>query len=129
MPSYPIVGMHFRPPAKSILQVLHMGCPLHVVPEPENSYDTNALRIEVASADIKEEMHDTLNTLAAGQGFTTEDILAQEYWQLGYIEAKNGSAGMLAPKIAGRTVSGTLCFDLKGKPMIDLLIISLGDEL
>lgn len=46
MPSpAPIVGMHFRPPAKLILEYLPSGTPLMLVREPDNPYDENAVKV------------------------------------------------------------------------------------
>src|SRR5882724_8090353 len=110
---YPVVGMHFRPPAKALMQVLHGGCPLVLRPEPSNPYDEHAIQVLVRSADIKEEQHETLTTLAAGAGFTLEAILAEELWHLGYIPRDRNQEVALK----GQT-SGELSFSLDGKPCI-----------
>ena len=80
-----IMGAHFRPPAKAILSVLPTDCPLSIVPEPTNEYDPNALQVVLASADIPEDCYNELDLAAAGYGFSVEQILAQEQWQLGYV--------------------------------------------
>ncbi len=121
----PVVGMHFRPPAKAILQVLPMDHPLHVELEPENEYDRNAIKVMINSADIPKEAHSDLGTLAAGYGFDLDQILSQDSWHLGYVKAT--SAAELASFLGGpqpshKFVSGKLSFDPKGLPVMDMEI-------
>ncbi len=127
--SAPLVGMHFRPPAKCILAVLPSGCRLSIVPEPSNPYDENALAVFVASRDIPAEGHEQLSAEAPLSGFDLSDILAQEAWQLGYISAKDGSAAAWRPKIVAMIETapieanitdarGFLAFDAKGAPLV-----------
>lgn len=83
----PLVGAHFRPPAKAILQVLPTDSPLRLIPEPDNPHDANALAVHVATVDIPESAHEELNALAAPYGFDLAAIAAQESWHLGYVKA------------------------------------------
>jgi hypothetical protein len=137
MPSHsvPLVGMHFRPPAKAILQVLPSGCPLQVVPEPDNPYDANALAVMVATGDIPPLAHEDLAGIAAPFGFDLPSILVEPVWHLGYVKATE--ALWLQPKIIARldaddkakddaapgymlieTFPGKLSFDSAGKPLV-----------
>lgn len=119
----PIVGMHFRPPAKAILQCLPQGTTLHLRREPDNQYDPNATKVLVRSADIPEGQYQELDTLVAGYGTTIQEILAQSEWFLGYIAAKSGEAGLIAPlldKEPARIWVGALIFDGSGKPMVEI---------
>jgi hypothetical protein len=127
----PLVGMHFRPPAKAILSVLPSACPLLVVPEPDNAYDANALQVFVPSAAIPQSQHSELDSAASLYGTSLAEILAQERWHLGYVKATE--AVHLAPRInnlaaePGRWtaneegqpfVPATLSFDSAGKPLV-----------
>ncbi len=87
MPAYtlPLVGMHFRPPAKVILGVLTPGTALRLQREPDNAYDANAVQVFVASADIPEDNHPILEHTAESFGFSLTEILEQDEWHLGYI--------------------------------------------
>lgn len=127
MPNYrvPVVGMHFRPPAKAILQVLPLDFPLGIEMEPDNEHDPNAIKVIVKSEDLPKDSHSTLDTLAQGFGFSAADILAQPEWHLGYVKAT--SAAELAGFLGGsrpshRYTSGKLAFDMEGKPILDMQI-------
>ena len=114
--SAPIVGMHFRPPAKAIIQSLPNECPLWLIPEPTNEYDANAVKVVVKSADIPEDQHQILGTLTAGYGFSLDEILTQPEWHLGYV--KREYAAMIAGKITG-VLQGQLRFSLDGAPVVE----------
>lgn len=113
--SLPIVGAHFRPPAKSILNVLPGGTALKLVPEPTNAYDPNACAVYVESANIPVSVHDDLAIAVEGQGYTLEEILEYPAWHLGYIPRT--AAETLAPQIS-EPLDGTLGFNMEGKPTI-----------
>lgn len=81
--TYPIVGSHYRPPAKAILQVLAAGTELLLIPEPSNEYDENAIMVVVMSDKIPDTP--TLDEFAQGFGYTSKTIHAASAWHLGYI--------------------------------------------
>lgn len=122
----PLVGAHFRPPAKAILQHLPSGCPLAIVPEPDNQHDPNALAVFVASSSIPQDQHADLDAAAHFFGHSIEDILAQSAWQLGYVKATE--AVVLQPQIMQvlahsddqNSLPATLAFDMKGLPTVSL---------
>lgn len=120
MPSetYPIVGAHFRPPAKAILQVLLGGCPLLIIPEPENPHDPNALRVEVTTTDISESQDELLEQLASGYGSSIAEIRAQDSWHLGYIPRVD--AVNLVHRFGIEPLSGSLTFNAKGAPCVSV---------
>jgi len=41
----PIVGANFRPPAQDILQLLPVGTKLVIIREPDNQYDSDAIKV------------------------------------------------------------------------------------
>jgi hypothetical protein len=113
----PIVGMHFRPPAKVILAQLKGDCPLIIRPEPENPHDANALQVLVQTSSLSDHADlENMALLLPNMGFSLEDVLAQEEWHLGYIPRVN--AEEIAPLFSGQTVSGKLCFDVSGKAQV-----------
>lgn len=118
--TFPIVGSHYRPPAKAILEALPLNTPLTLHAEPENEYDTNAIQVLVASSAIaravrnSEECRRTLVNACADCGFTDfETLFAQESWHLGYIPR-----GIAAKIKLDEDALGALCFLPDGKPAI-----------
>jgi hypothetical protein len=114
---HPIVGAHFRPPAKAILQTLDGGAPLILRREPENPYDPNAIAVWVTSHTLS--TFADLDALASNLpffGHELEQVLNQEEWHLGYIPAKE--AIHLAPLFPEEDVEGKLAFTATGAPAI-----------
>src|SRR6266436_929887 len=103
MSIYPIVGMKFHPPARTILAILPIGTELELIPEPENPYDPNAIMIWINGQMIPKQCHIELESLASGYGFSADQIV-NEYWHLGYIPRE----------LAARMQPFTIC---KGKFM------------
>lgn len=118
--SLPIVGAHFRPPAKALLSVLPAGTALLARPEPENEHDPNAIMVVLPVASVPHTHREVIATAVAGYGFSSDDIFEAAEWHVGYIPAK--IAVFLAPKLDGQEAPGTLTFDLAGKPKISLPI-------
>ena len=127
--SVPLVGSHFRPPAKSILACLPANAQLEVRQEPENPYDSTAVAVWVKGSAVPESMHPELEALAQGQGFALADILAGE-WHLGYCAAKppKGYTGTLAKEIfealEGAQSKARLSFLVDGKPAVIVEVLS-----
>jgi hypothetical protein len=125
--SSPLVGSHFRPPAKAIIAVLRNGTPLLIDREPDNAYDPQAVKVSVESAHIPSSQLDELDAQASGFGFSAKDILAQPLWHLGYIAAKppKGRPGTLATEVSNRLLEGgtanaVLAFDGQGLPEVQI---------
>lgn len=121
MHTFLIVGAHYRPPAKAILEALPLNTPLTLHAEPENEHDENAIQVLVASSTIaravkqSEDCKRTLINACADCGFTDFDALFEsaKSWHLGYIPRG------IAAKIKLETdVTGTLCFLPDGKPAV-----------
>ena len=108
-----ILGAHFRPPAKLILQFLPTGQSLQLEPEPDNPYDNAAIKVMLLPTDLPSdpEFIDNLSSY----GHDIEALQAENYIHLGYIER-------------GRTQDFqgvnlvTLSFDAKGQPLAKELL-------
>lgn len=130
----PIVGAHFRPPAKALIQSMPMAHPLELRPEPTNPYDSNAVAIWLDAHTLPEESLEELRHTLPGMGSDIDDLMSQRYWHIGYIPKTN--AIHLQPRfdaaIEGHNVEtdasgdgfvrlghpATLSFDGTGKPLV-----------
>jgi hypothetical protein len=81
----PIVGMHFRPPAKVLVNALSIGVPLFLLAEPSNAFDEHAIQVFLESKNIPEAAHGFLDEGLPQFGFDLDTVLGQEQWHLGYI--------------------------------------------
>lgn len=90
--SLPIVGGRYRPPSVAITNSLSVGTKLHVIPEPENEFDANALAVYIYPAEVSKEDHEVLAERLPGGGCTLEEFLARDSWHLGYIPKKKNEA-------------------------------------
>ena len=120
MPTYPIVGAHFRPPAQALLQILPAGAKLQLRREPENQFDPNAIAVWMPTSSIPDAVAEELDTIAQTYGHSIDTIYQEEWHHLGYIPAKGG-ANILAPlwdANAMRVCDGTMAFNATGAPRI-----------
>lgn len=101
---FPLVGSHFRPPAKQLLLALPTGTFLRVVLEPENPYDPNAVGVFFDPRAEGGPQIDPLEVEAVlgGTGFSTEDILGPlaGLLHLGYI-GKTGAKANIKLSLPG----------------------------
>lgn len=121
MSTYPIVGMHFRPPAKALIEILPIGCPLTLIAEPDNAHDSNAVAVWLYSENIPEESKSRLRELLIPFGYELEQILAEEVWHLGYIPremAKVLRENEIVP--IDSSVDGTFSVSNNGAPRVRL---------
>jgi hypothetical protein len=126
-----LVGMHFRPPAKQMVNCLPSGTLLRLQAEPENPYDPQALQVWVASSLIPESQWEGLIEALQGTGFSLEDLLGQEEWHLGYVARSGGKPLEKAGLAAGNAefaaalaehpdAMASLGVHLDGAPMVQL---------
>lgn len=102
----PIVGAHFRPPAKLLLTILPINSPLHLDPDPDNPYDPNAVKVLIFPADPA--IATSLSLLSSeerkqellGMGVSLEDLLTLPSIQLGFLPSSSNQKT--------RTINGTL---------------------
>lgn len=123
----PIVGSHFRPPAKGILAALPQGQTLYLRREPDNEYDPGAIGVYLRSADIPEAIHRDLESQTIGFGFDLAAVLASPEWHLGYIAAEaNKKVGHLGTAMrqelpkdwSSEDLPVELAFDMTGSPAV-----------
>ena len=106
----PLVGAHFRPPAKQVLSVLRVDTELLLAPEPENPYDPKAIRVSV---DLRNEFAlfrvPALREALEGTGTEVEDLMNShaEPLHLGYIADSDGKAAQGGP--GNREVGELMC--------------------
>ena len=86
-----LVGMHFRPPAKLILECLPSGTPLTLRHEPDNPYDEDAVAVEVQLRHIapsqKARLESDLPAMGWSWEMVEEHVALARPLQLGYIGA------------------------------------------
>ena len=87
----PLVGAHFRPPAKTIIQSLPAGYTLELRPEPSNPYDANAVAVWFDASHLTQDAKDELESTLPGSGSNLDDLLEQRFWQLGYLAKEHAA--------------------------------------
>ncbi len=121
MSSFPIVGSHYRPPAKALIAGISNGTKLFLRAEPQNAFDPNAIQILLHPSDIEESSYQTLNDELSGYGQDMDDINQQSEWHLGYIPKE-------IAKILRETnivpldveIEGNYLIDFRGKPLVEI---------
>jgi hypothetical protein len=80
----PIVGAFYRPPAKTILSLLSAGHELILDPEPDNPYDSDAIKIGVKlnSIMVPESDVERIRDELMRYGCTWEDLQKDEFGEL-----------------------------------------------
>ncbi len=128
----PLVGAHFRPPAKWVLAHLPAGTALRLEPEPENAYDPKAIRVLCRIEDVPGSERAALDNDLAGTGFDLGEMLAagEQYVWLGYVADSDGKicrdqgrpgnreVGEVLATVAADCVWATLASGADGKPLV-----------
>jgi len=130
----PLVGMHFRPPAKAILRSLPAAYPLELRPEPTNPYDANAIAVWFDAKHLSDDSMEELRHTLPSQGSDIDDLCAQRFWHIGYVAKEAAAihqadiAMIIEGHNVGASVSGEgflwtgyparLGFDGSGKPLV-----------
>lgn len=132
----PLVGMHFRPPAKAILAALRAGSPLVLEPEPDHPYDPKAIKVLV---DLREVLtlsqYPALDGACAESGHSLVELLeAGGLFHLGYVADSDGKAkgDWSGNREIGQAIwhnqpkdtqaFAALAFDGNGKPLVKFII-------
>lgn len=114
------VGMHFRPPAKALVNMVPSGTPITLRKEPTNHVDPNAIMVLLASASIPEDQFVEQSETLAGFGHNRDSILAEDTWHIAYIPAKDAS--WLVRKLGDDDTPAELHFDHDAKPVVKLTV-------
>lgn len=85
--SIPLVGMHFRPPAKEVLSILPTGTPLILTPEPSNPYDPNAVSVLVDMGALPLDRVELLNAILPPNTPDASELCSRGPFHLGYLAA------------------------------------------
>lgn len=86
-----LVGAHFRPPAKQLIAVLPTGAALILSPEPDNPYDSKAIKVSVCPAEtVPMSQFETLAESLEGTGVDLNDLMAAPLVHLGYLPDSEG---------------------------------------
>lgn len=85
-----IVGAHFRPPAKQVLQFLPAGAELQFEEENDNPYDAAAVKVFADPGQIPDEVHGLLDEELANCGMTLEMLMSAGPVFLGYVPSQGG---------------------------------------
>lgn len=89
--SAPLVGAHFRPPAKAILQSLPASYPLELRPEPTNPYDPNAVAVWFDARFLSPDSIEELTSTLPGMGSDIEDLRSTRFWHIGYMAREHAA--------------------------------------
>lgn len=118
-----IVGMHFVPPAKFVIEALPAGSPLTVQHDPANAYSTFAVKVFCRPADIVWDPEGSLEMKVIGCGQDKQALLQQPLLMLGHIGENKVPDGLFTSKDVtawlenGEELVGALSFDPAGKPL------------
>lgn len=127
-----LVGMHFNPPAKQLMEALPSGMELHLIPDPDNPYDANALTVRVDVASLPAELDDLAREKLEGTGFELDELRASDdFLMLGHVAASGGKplakAGLEVGNVqflefmaANPDYSAKLAFAASGAPLVML---------
>ncbi|MCK9361769.1 hypothetical protein M0Q28_06135 [Patescibacteria group bacterium] len=105
---FPIVGSHFVPPAKALLEHAPQGAAIVVRPERDNPYDSNAITVHITFGEIPASQHDELRIKLAGYGFDLDDCTAETEFALGHIAASGGKPIGKIEMTTGLSLAGTI---------------------
>lgn len=128
-----LVGAHFRPPAKAIIESLPAGAELGLEPEPSNQYDEYAIKVMVRAEAVPASQQEELREKCFMMGADWDELLlSTEPLFLGYlISANNKKLGAWTPNTvigdaisAGDGWTARLGFSDQGEPMV---VVSVED--
>ncbi len=128
-----LVGSHFVPPAKTLLEHLPVGARLFLQAEPDNPYDENAILVLLSPGQIPASQHDELAVKLPGTGHSLDELLDGPAIPIGHVASSEGKP-LLQANAQGAQYVGTkeflpllddagtfeftLGFDGSGKPLV-----------
>lgn len=119
----PVVGAHFRPPAKVLIAIMPTGHALQLRPEPTNPYDENAIAVWAKADAIPTDLIvDNMPAFeGAGDAPDLENLGGMEGWQatyrqLGYVARVDTDKVRGLQSDSNGFWDATIGFDGAGKP-------------
>lgn len=106
-----LVGSFSHPPAGLLLQNIPGGVELILQPEPENPYDSGAIRVLIASDNIPASRDQELELLLPGAGLTLSELRCEPQWMLGHVAANGGKPLSKAGLTQGNLEIGAMLQD------------------
>lgn len=122
----PVVGMHFRPPAKDVINLLAGDTELLLERQPDNEYDPKAVKVMLYGFTAEGQHKDLFmrfkNDALSSPTDNQEELdrLQDPLW-LGFVSAKTGHAAQIADFMDENKAPSwpaKLMFGMKGEPMI-----------
>ena len=107
----PIVGQRFRPPASELLNMLPGGHAIELLPEPDNPYDPNAVKVMIPFSEFANAALDEIYA-DPQDGWQNKELP----FHVGYIPKE--LAKMLVESGEFQT-KGYLAFDMSGRPVFE----------
>lgn len=108
-----LVGQHYHPPAKILLEHLPAGASLRLIHYAENPYDERAIGVWVEPKELPESQWPELEVKLPGQGFDLKEMLqSNEPLMLGHCAASGGKPLGKALLARSDLVSNAEIFDL-----------------
>jgi len=138
----PIVGAFYRPPAKTIIGLLDAGHELILDPEPDNPYDSDAIKVGVNlnSIMIPESDFERVQDELMRYGATWEDLQKDEFGEmldepvlhLGYVPRSGAKTAKIdgEPSFGNKEIGSviqqpdwkaTLTFSPAGQPLVQIV--------
>lgn len=105
---FPIVGSHFVPPAKALLEHAPAQARVTVRPERDNPHDGNAVTVHITFGEIPHSQWDELRIKMAGYGFDLDDCDESTEFALGHIAASGGKPIGKIEMTTGLSLAGTI---------------------
>lgn len=102
-----LVGVHFHPPAKILLEALPGGALLALTPEPENEYDPNAIKVSISPEAFPESTYEFLSENLPSGGLTLEQFMSGGEFMLGHV-GKSGGKPLDKARIAWPEMAASL---------------------
>lgn len=103
-----LVGSHFVPPAKLLLQALPSEARVELRPEPDNPYDPLAIKVFVDPSEINADALRLLEEPLAASGFSIDEVVnSPEVICLGHVAATDGKPLAKASAASGLKLVGT----------------------
>jgi hypothetical protein len=126
MPTYPIVGMYYRPPAQALVDSLPVGTPMILRADPHGEVSGSAHNDPTAICIVMRTEAVAAETLANAEfiaalsryGTSIDDFLAEPEWHIGFVPKELAYEATNSGFPAGVDIPGIFSVSANGKPRI-----------